>query len=121
MQYAVRGGSFGLLYSADQPPIGETPKEANAMPDGQPNGSSEIRRNKSEDDITAEVLGHRVRLVGMVRGVKSLAAPYLFCSLETGYRLIDFIPRSQTVYVLARCHDPADAPVVAERLRQSGW
>jgi putative ABC transport system permease protein len=29
----------------------------------------------------AEVMGRRVRLVGVVRGLKSLAAPYLFCSL----------------------------------------
>jgi putative ABC transport system permease protein len=66
----------------------------------------------------AEVMGHRVRLVGLVRNVKSLAAPYLFCSVETAHRLIDFIPQNQTVYLLAKCHSPADARAVAERLRR---
>jgi putative ABC transport system permease protein len=67
----------------------------------------------------AEVMGHRVRLVGTVRNVKSLAAPYLFCSVETAHRLIEFVPRSQAVYLLAKVRDPADAPAVAERLRRS--
>jgi putative ABC transport system permease protein len=66
----------------------------------------------------AEVMGHRVRLVGTVRGAKSLAAPYLFCSVETAYRIINFIPRDQTVYLLASCHNPLDAPAVAARLRR---
>jgi putative ABC transport system permease protein len=67
----------------------------------------------------AEVTGHRVRLVGTVHNVKSLAAPYLFCSVETAYRLIDFLPRQQTIYLLASCRNPADAPAVADRLRRA--
>ncbi len=67
---------------------------------------------------TAEVMGHRVRLVGTVHDVKSLAAPYLFCSVETAHRLIEFVPQSQAVYILAKCHSPNDAPKVAERLRR---
>src|SRR5262245_45810486 len=67
----------------------------------------------------AEVMGHRVRLIGTVQNVKSLAAPYLFCSVETAHELIDFVPESQTVYLLARVRNPADAPVVADRLRHS--
>ena len=67
---------------------------------------------------TAEVMGHRIRLVGTVANVKSLAAPYLFCSVETAHRLISFIPQWQTVYLLAKCKRPADAPVVADRLRR---
>lgn len=66
----------------------------------------------------AEVMGHRVRLVGTVRNLKSLAAPYLFCSVETAQILVEFIPRYQTIYLLANCHNPADAPVLAERLRR---
>src|SRR5215212_8408314 len=38
---------------------------------------------------SAELLGRRVRLVGVVQGVESLAAPYLFCSLETANLLFD--------------------------------
>jgi putative ABC transport system permease protein len=67
----------------------------------------------------AEVMGHRVRLVGVTYNVRSLAAPYLFCSVETAHRLIEFIPQSKTVYLLARCRNPADAPAVADRLRRA--
>jgi putative ABC transport system permease protein len=65
-----------------------------------------------------EVMGHRARLVGMVKNVRSLAAPYLFCSVETAHRLIDFIPQHQAIYVLASCKNPADAQTVADRLRR---
>jgi len=67
----------------------------------------------------AEVLGlRRVRLVGTVPNVKSLAAPYLFCSVETAHSLISFVGPDQTTFLLARCKDPADAPAVAARLRR---
>jgi putative ABC transport system permease protein len=67
----------------------------------------------------AEVLGlKRVRLVGTVGNVKSLAAPYLFCSVETARALIHFASPDQTTYLLAKCRDPADAPAVAARLRR---
>jgi putative ABC transport system permease protein len=66
----------------------------------------------------AEVMGHRARLVGMVTNVRSLAAPYLFCSVETAHKLIDFIPQQQSIYLLAKCKNKDDAPAVAERLRR---
>jgi putative ABC transport system permease protein len=66
----------------------------------------------------AEVLGHRVRLVGVVRGLKSLAAPYLFCSLQTSRILFQGIELNQTIFVLARCRHPGSAQDVARRLRQ---
>jgi putative ABC transport system permease protein len=65
---------------------------------------------------TAEVGGARVRVVGFTRGLKSLAGPYVFCSLETGRRLLKLLP-DQVTYVLARCHDPAQAEKVVKRLR----
>src|SRR5438105_1125501 len=43
----------------------------------------------------AEVMGHRVRLIGTIRGAKSLAAPYLFCSVETAYATVTFVPHYQ--------------------------
>jgi putative ABC transport system permease protein len=68
---------------------------------------------------TAEVMRHRVRLVGTVTNVRSLAAPYLICSVETAQRLIGVHHTGgQTVYLLASCKNPADAPAVAERLRR---
>jgi putative ABC transport system permease protein len=66
---------------------------------------------------TAEINnGHKVRVVGTVRGLKSLAGPYIFCSVSTARRLLSFAP-DQTVYLLARCRDPRDARAVVEKLK----
>jgi putative ABC transport system permease protein len=65
----------------------------------------------------AEVMGQRIRLVGVVRGLKSLAAPYLFCSVQTAHILFQGIQENQTIFLLARCRHPASAPAVAQRLR----
>ena len=64
----------------------------------------------------AEIIGRRVRVVGLVHGLKSLAGPYVFCSLTTARPLLRLFPE-QTTYVLARCSDPASAPDLVERLR----
>jgi putative ABC transport system permease protein len=64
----------------------------------------------------AEISGQRVRVVGLVRGLKSLAGPYIFCSIRTARPLLHLLP-DQTTYLLARCHNPADAPAVVQRLR----
>lgn len=70
---------------------------------------------RGEGDI-AEVMGHQVKVVGLVKGLKSLGAPYLFCSLETARPLL--LQRTdQTTYFLARCRQPEDAAVVVRRLR----
>jgi putative ABC transport system permease protein len=66
---------------------------------------------------TAEVSGRRVRVVGLTKGLKSLAGPYVFCSVYTAGPLLRLFP-DQTTYVLARCRNRADAPVVVERLRR---
>src|SRR5262249_13860381 len=47
---------------------------------------------------TAEVTGHRVRVVGFTKGLKSLAGPYVFCSLTTGRKLLRLLP-DQVTYV----------------------
>jgi putative ABC transport system permease protein len=64
----------------------------------------------------AEVTGRRVKVVGMTRGLKSLAGPYVFCSIATAQPMLRY-PPGQITYVLAKCHNPADAPKVVERLR----
>lgn len=69
-------------------------------------------------DVAEVIGGHRIKLVGLVHNVKSLAAPYLFCSVETAQSLIDFVKPEQTFYLLASCKNPADAQRVAERLRR---
>ena len=68
----------------------------------------------------AEVAGRRVRVVGLVRGLKSLGPPYVFCSLRTAYQLQPLFRDypGHTMYLLGRCRTPADAPAVARRLRE---
>src|SRR5436305_6808813 len=64
----------------------------------------------------AEISGHRVRVVGLTRGLKSLAGPYVFCSVNTARERLRLLP-DQVTYVLARCRTPAEAPAVVQRLR----
>ena len=66
-------------------------------------------------DVT-EVSGRRVRVVGLVRGLRSFVGAYVFCSVETARALLRLGP-DQTVYLLARCRDRSDAPAVVARLR----
>jgi putative ABC transport system permease protein len=67
----------------------------------------------------AEISGQRVRIVGLVHGLKSLAGPYVFCSLGTARPLLRLNDKlgDQTTYLLARCRHAEDAPAVVERLR----
>src|SRR5262249_13007881 len=65
----------------------------------------------------AEVMGRRVRLVGVVHDMKSLAAPYLFCSMPTARTVFQGIDQTQTIFILARCRSSDTAPAVAQRLR----
>jgi putative ABC transport system permease protein len=66
---------------------------------------------------TAEVNRQRVHVVGVVRGLKGLQGPYIFCSIDTARALLQMAP-DQATYFLVRCHDPADAPRVVEHLRR---
>jgi putative ABC transport system permease protein len=63
----------------------------------------------------AEISMHRVRVVGLVKGLRSLAGPYIFCSASTARPLLRLLPE-QTTYVLARCKEPATAGAVVARL-----
>src|SRR4051812_28290228 len=67
---------------------------------------------------TAEIVGKRVRVVGLTHGLKSLAGPYVFCSIQTARERLRLLP-DQITYVLARCKDPADAPAVVSRLSRN--
>jgi putative ABC transport system permease protein len=78
---------------------------------------SELERlGLKEVGDVAEVLDSRVRLVGLVRGLKSIGGPYIFCSIETARHLLR-LRKDQTTFLLARCRHPQDAPAVVERLR----
>jgi putative ABC transport system permease protein len=63
-----------------------------------------------------EITNQRVRVVGLAHGLRSLSGPYIFCGIPTAQTLLRLTP-NQTTYILARCHHPADAPAVVERLR----
>lgn len=65
---------------------------------------------------TAEVVGKRVRIVGTVKGLRSLAGPYVFCSLETARSLMR-PPPDQVTFLLAKCKNKEDAPDVVQRLK----
>src|SRR5262245_15953438 len=65
---------------------------------------------------TAEVVSRRVRIVGTVTGVRSLAGPYVFCSLETARLMLPATPPEQATFLLARCKDPGDAQKVVDRI-----
>jgi putative ABC transport system permease protein len=64
----------------------------------------------------AEVAGQRVRIVDTVRGMKSLAGPYVLCSIETARPLLR-LNREQTMFLLAKCRHPDDARKVVEALK----
>ena len=65
-----------------------------------------------------KINGKEVTVVGTVKGIKSLAAPWMFCSLHTARQLMGFLlPPDHITYVLARCDSPARAKAVAAELR----
>lgn len=75
------------------------------------------RLSVKEIGDVAEISGRKVRVVGMTKGLKSLAGPYVFCSLNTAQHLLRLTP-DQTTYVLARCHNEDDAPRVVDRINR---
>jgi putative ABC transport system permease protein len=67
---------------------------------------------------TAKINGKEVRLVGTVKGLKSLAAPWVFCSLPTARDLAGtLLPPDHTTYLLAQCDTETRAQQFAEELK----
>jgi putative ABC transport system permease protein len=64
-----------------------------------------------------EIFGKRVRVVGIVDGLRSFAGPYVFCSLRTARPFLT-MSAEETTYLLARCQDVAEAENIVKRLRQ---
>ena len=56
----------------------------------------------------AEMAGRRVRVVGLLRGVKSLGPPYVFCSLRTAFQVQPLFHEypGHAMYLLGRCRTP---------------
>lgn len=66
----------------------------------------------------AKINGKEVTLVGTVRGLKSLAAPWILCSEHTARNLLGFLlPPDNVTYLLAKCESPARAKEVAAELQ----
>ena len=67
----------------------------------------------------AKINGKEVKVVGTVRGLKSIAAPWVFCSLNTARHLLGaLLPADHVTYLLVRCESPARAKEVAAELRE---
>lgn len=66
-----------------------------------------------------EINGVRVEVAALIEGPSKAAGlmPGIICSLRTAHRLLPGLRADQTTYLIARCHDPADAEQVARRLQ----
>jgi putative ABC transport system permease protein len=65
----------------------------------------------------AEISNQQVHVVGLTKGLKSLAGPYVFCSITTARQRLR-LAEDQTTYVLGRCRNKADAERVVQRLKK---
>jgi putative ABC transport system permease protein len=65
---------------------------------------------------TAEVNGERVVVRGAVHGYRSLAGPFIFCSVHTAQKVLKTTV-DQATFLLAKCRTPEEAHTVVERLR----
>jgi putative ABC transport system permease protein len=66
-----------------------------------------------------KINGKEVKLVGTVRGLKSLAAPWVFCSVTTARKLMGYLlPPEHITYLLAKCDSPERARQVVRDLQQ---
>ena len=65
-----------------------------------------------------KINGKDVNLVGTVKGLKSLAAPWIFCNLDTARQLMGpLLPPDHVTYLLVKCDSPARAKQLAAELR----
>jgi putative ABC transport system permease protein len=68
---------------------------------------------------TAEINKQRIRIVGTLRGLKSLAGPYVFCSQHTARKLLQFVvPMDHCTYLIAKTKNSDDAVKVVEELKE---
>jgi putative ABC transport system permease protein len=66
----------------------------------------------------AKINGKEVLVVGTVKGLMSLAAPWVFCSVHTARHLLGFmLPADHVTYYLAKCDSPARAGELAAELK----
>ena len=98
-----------------------TPELRNAltMPNSIVIDESELKRMELKGiGDTIKISGIEVTLVGTVKGIKSLAAPWVYCSLTTSRTLLNvFVPPDYTTYLVAQAESPAAAKRIVEELR----
>ncbi len=64
-----------------------------------------------------KINGVEVTLVGTVTGMKSLAAPWVMCSLTTAHKILaTMVQPDQTTYLLARAESPERAKQIVDEL-----
>ncbi len=64
-----------------------------------------------------KINGVEVTLVGTVKGMKSLAAPWIMCSLTTARKILStYLSSEQTTYLLARAESPQRAKEIVDEL-----
>ena len=69
-------------------------------------------------DGKPKINGKEVHLVGTVKGLKSLAAPWVFCNLDTARQLLGpLLPHDHTTYLLVKTDTRERARRLAEELR----
>lgn len=81
---------------------------------------SDVKRlGLDSPDGKPKINGKEVTLVGTVKGLKSLAAPWVFCSLDTARQLLGMLyPADHATYLLARTDSPERAKQIAKELRE---
>lgn len=80
--------------------------------------SDMTRMGLAKIDDTAKINGKEVRLVGTVSGLKSLAAPWVFCSLPTARDVATaLMPLDHTTYLLAKCDTESRASALAKEVK----
>jgi len=80
---------------------------------------SDVKRMKLDQPGKPKINGKEVRLVGTVKGLKSLAAPWVFCSLDTARHLLGFLlPPDHVTYMVARVDSQERAKQVVKELRE---
>jgi putative ABC transport system permease protein len=92
--------------------------DALTMPNSIIVDESDVERLALDKEGKAKINGKEVTLVGTVKGLKSLAAPWVFCSLHTARNLLGFLlPADHVTYLLVKCETPARAKELATELR----
>jgi putative ABC transport system permease protein len=88
------------------------------LPDSIIVDESDVERLGLDKEGKPKINGKEVKLVGTVKGLKSLAARWVLCSTYTARHLMGFLmPPEHVTYLLVRCDSPQVAKGVAQELR----